>query len=122
MPNERNNIQNSANRIATSKTANNKTTGSEATGSNNKNQPTREISKNCPKNCSELKDILLSVKDPCEKERRKIIFESIERKLAMQGAHKARPGSNRARQFMPFAALKGYSDMVKQVGNSDDSC
>lgn len=121
MLNERNGIQNNINSVAANKTANNKIASSEATSSNNKKQPARRVFKDCPKNFPELKDVLLSVKDPCEKERRKIILESIERKLATQGAHRARPGSNRARQFMPFAALKGYSDMVQQAGNSDDS-
>ena len=32
-------------------------------------------------------------------------------------AHRARPHADRARQFMPFAALKGYYELVRQQGH-----
>lgn len=62
----------------------------------------------------EVKQTLLSVADPQEREYRSVILASIEHKLETNGPHTARPYSNRARQFMPFAALKGYDEMVDQ--------
>lgn len=63
---------------------------------------------------NELKQELLSVTDPQEREYRMSILSAIERKVEAHGTHQAQPHDNRARQFMPFAALKGYADMVQQ--------
>ena len=60
------------------------------------------------------KQDLLSVADPQEKEYRATILAAIERNINNKGSHKAQPHDSRARQFMPFAALKGYADMVRQ--------
>lgn len=62
----------------------------------------------------ELKQELLSVKNPQEREYRTNVLLAIEQKVETYGTHQAQPHDNRARQFMPFAALKGYADMVQQ--------
>lgn len=62
----------------------------------------------------ELKQELLSVKDPQEREYRANVLLAIEQKAETYGTHQAQPHDSRARQFMPFAALKGYADMVQQ--------
>ena len=62
----------------------------------------------------ELKRELLSAKDPQEREYRANVLLAIEQKVETYGAHQAQPHDSRARQFMPFAALKGYADMVQQ--------
>ena len=56
-----------------------------------------------------LKQELLCVDSPQEKEYRTSILAAIERNVEKH--------ENRARQFMPFAALKGYTDMVQQEEN-----
>ncbi len=61
-----------------------------------------------------VKQDLLSVTDPQEKSYRANILAAIERNINNNGPHKAQPHDSRARQFMPFAALKGYADMVRQ--------
>lgn len=63
---------------------------------------------------NELKQELLSVKDPQEREYRTNVLLAIEQKVETYGTHQAQPHDSRARQFMPFAALKGYADMVQQ--------
>lgn len=62
----------------------------------------------------ELKQELLSVKDPQEREYRANVLLAIEQKAETYGTHQAQPHDSRARQFVPFAALKGYADMVQQ--------
>ena len=59
-----------------------------------------------------LKQELLCVDNPQEKEYRANILAAIERNVEKYGSYTAQPHDNRARQFMPFAALKGYTDMV----------
>ena len=44
---------------------------------------------------------------------RKRVLDDIERRVAEEGVHTAVPGDDRGRQFMPFAALKGYDDIVR---------
>lgn len=71
----------------------------------------------CPKDAllpHELKQEILSVNDPREKEYRITILAAIERNIQTKGAHLTQPHDTRARQFMPFAALKGYADMVQE--------
>ncbi|MEE0343965.1 MAG: hypothetical protein UDM08_04145 [Eggerthellaceae bacterium] len=63
---------------------------------------------------NKLKQELLSVKDPQEREYRANVLLAIEQKAETYGTHQAQPHGSRARQFMPFAALKGYADMVQQ--------
>lgn len=50
-----------------------------------------------------------------EYERRQEILADIRRRVAEQDPHHAEPDPQRARQFMPFAALTGYKEMVSQV-------
>lgn len=44
---------------------------------------------------------------------RKRVLGDIARRVAEEGVHTAVPGDDRGRQFMPFAALKGYDDIVR---------
>jgi len=74
---------------------------------------------NAPSNFEQLKKELLAVSDPQEKEYRAIILTTIERTLQKKGSHTARTYDSRARQFMPFAALKGYSDMIQEEENEN---
>lgn len=54
------------------------------------------------------------MKDSQEREYRANVLLAIEQKAETYGTHQAQPHDSRARQFMPFAALKGYADMVQQ--------
>jgi hypothetical protein len=45
-----------------------------------------------------------------------VLYE-VERRLEESGPHVARPDPARARQFMPFAALKGYHEMALSQEN-----
>lgn len=42
------------------------------------------------------------------------ILRSIETRVQQDGVHSARPHPDRARQFMPFAALKGYHELARE--------
>lgn len=70
----------------------------------------------CNSSClpEELKQNLLSASNPQELEYRTKILGAIERNIQKNGHHTAQSHDSRARQFMPFAALKGYADMVQQ--------
>lgn len=48
-----------------------------------------------------------------ERAYRKRVLGDIARRVAEEGVHTAAPGDDRGRQFMPFAALKGYDDIVR---------
>ena len=48
-----------------------------------------------------------------ERAYRKRVLDDIARRVAEEGVHTAVPGGDRGRQFMPFAALKGYDDIVR---------
>lgn len=48
-----------------------------------------------------------------EKEYRLSVLGAIEKKVAQAGARTARAHAERAQQFMPFAALKGYEELVQ---------
>jgi hypothetical protein len=45
---------------------------------------------------------------------KKAIIEQIDRRLKANGPHVAKEHEDRARQFMPFAALTGYAAMTKE--------
>lgn len=47
-----------------------------------------------------------------EAEYRRNILSDIGRRVADNGPHRARAHEGRARQFMPFAALKGYGELA----------
>ena len=48
-----------------------------------------------------------------ERAYRKRVLNDIARRVAEEGVHTAVPSDDRGRQFMPFAALKGYDDIVR---------
>ena len=48
-----------------------------------------------------------------ERAYRKRVLDDIARRVAEEGIHTAIPGDDRGRQFMPFAALKGYDYIVR---------
>ena len=48
-----------------------------------------------------------------ERAYRKRVLDDIARRVVEEGVHTAVPGDDRGRQFMPFAALKGYDDIVR---------
>lgn len=48
-----------------------------------------------------------------ERAYRKLVLDDIARRVAEEGVHTAVPSDDRGRQFMPFAALKGYDDIVR---------
>ena len=49
-----------------------------------------------------------------EKEHRLVVLWAIGEKVRNNGAHEACAYPERARQFMPFAALKGYEELIQQ--------
>lgn len=51
---------------------------------------------------------------PFEKSRRETLMRDIEKRVETYGKHRAIPHSDRARQFVPFAALKGYEEMAHE--------
>lgn len=48
-----------------------------------------------------------------ERAYRKRVLDDIARRVAEEGVHTAVPSDDRGRQFMSFAALKGYDDIVR---------
>lgn len=48
-----------------------------------------------------------------ERAYRKRVLDDITRRVAEEGVHTAVPSDDRGRQFMSFAALKGYDDIVR---------
>lgn len=50
-----------------------------------------------------------------EAERRRAILTDIERRLEKDGEHIAASSPHRARQFMPFAALDGFTELIKET-------
>lgn len=48
-----------------------------------------------------------------ERAYRKRVLDDIAQRVAEEGVHTAVPGDDRGRQFMPFAALKGCDDIVR---------
>lgn len=47
-----------------------------------------------------------------EREYRSIKLKELARRIQRDGPHQALPSAQRARQFMPFAALKGYDELA----------
>ena len=60
-------------------------------------------------------ELLASAPDGSERERRRLVLEDIEARLRENGPRQAQPSPDRASQFMPFAALKGYNELIAQV-------
>lgn len=55
-----------------------------------------------------------------EREYRSIKLLELERRIQADGPHQAQPNAQRARQFMPFAALKGYHELAHSKERWDD--
>lgn len=49
-----------------------------------------------------------------EQARRESILDDIARRIELEGEHRAQAHATRARQFMPFAALKGYHELAHE--------
>ncbi len=52
-----------------------------------------------------------------EAARRRAILADIGRRIAKDGVHSAVASPHRARQFMPFAALDGFTELIKKTEN-----
>lgn len=57
---------------------------------------------------------------PQEEARRRALLAAIARRVAADGPHTACAHADRARQFMPFAALKGYHELAHDQEHDDD--
>lgn len=49
-----------------------------------------------------------------EREYRAQVLDDIAKRVATEGVHYAMPGDDRGRQFMPFAALKGFDEIIAE--------
>lgn len=56
--------------------------------------------------------------DPAEQDRRKAILWDIRLRVLEDGPRHATPSPDRGRQFIPFAALQGYDEMIEDVEQS----
>lgn len=52
-----------------------------------------------------------------EREYRAQVLDDIAKRVAAEGVHYAMPGDDRGRQFMPFAALKGFDEVIAEGEN-----
>lgn len=50
-----------------------------------------------------------------ERERRQAVLDDIRRRVAEDGPRTAWDHPDRARQFLPFDALKGYGEMLDEI-------
>lgn len=57
-----------------------------------------------------------------EREYRAQVLDDIAKRVAAEGAHYAMPGDDRGRQFMPFAALKGFDEVIAEGENQERGC
>lgn len=57
-----------------------------------------------------------------EREYRAQVLDDIVKRVAAEGAHYAMPGDDRGRQFMPFAALKGFDEVIAEGENQEHGC
>lgn len=57
-----------------------------------------------------------------ERERRAAVLRDIAERVSRDGEHVARAHPDRARQFMPFAALKGYGELVRSQERTEKPC
>lgn len=60
-------------------------------------------------------DLLAQALDGSERERRRLVLQEVEARLRETGPRQARPSPQRASQFMPFAALKGYDELIAEA-------
>lgn len=52
-----------------------------------------------------------------EREYRAQVLDDIAKRVAAEGVHRTIPGDDRGRQFMPFAALKGFDEVIAEGGS-----
>lgn len=57
-----------------------------------------------------------------EREYRVQVLDDIAKRVAAEGAHYAMPGDDRGRQFMPFAALKGFDEVIAEGESQERGC
>lgn len=57
-----------------------------------------------------------------ERQYRAQVLDDIAKRVAAEGAHYAAPGDDRGRQFMPFAALKGFDEVIAEGENQEHGC
>ena len=57
-----------------------------------------------------------------EREYRAQVLDDIAKRVAAEGAHYAMPGDDRGRQFIPFAALKGFDEVIAEGENQERGC
>lgn len=50
-----------------------------------------------------------------EQERREKVLRGIVQRIVEDGPHRAVASAERGRQFIPFAALRGYDEMIEEV-------
>lgn len=50
------------------------------------------------------------------------VLDDIAKRVAAEGVHYAAPGDDRGRQFMPFAALKGFDEVIAEGENQEHGC
>lgn len=53
--------------------------------------------------------------DDAERDRRRRVLWEIALRLLEDGPRHAQPSPERGRQFIPFAALRGYDEMIREV-------
>lgn len=58
-------------------------------------------------------DVWAGISDD-EREYRAQVLDDIAKRVAAEGVHRAIPGDDRGRQFMPFAALKGFDEVIAE--------
>lgn len=57
-----------------------------------------------------------------ERQYRAQVLDDIAKRVAAEGVHYAAPGDDRGRQFMPFAALKGFDEVIAEGENQEHGC
>lgn len=59
---------------------------------------------------------------PDEREYRRQVLDRIARRVAEDGMRVSVPSPERGSQFMPFAALKGFEDVIAEVEEGAEGC
>ena len=57
-----------------------------------------------------------------ERQYRAQVLDDIAKRVAAEGVHYAAPGDDRGRQFMPFAALKGFDEVIAEGEGQERGC
>ena len=66
-------------------------------------------------------DVWTGISD-AEREYRAQVLNDIAKRVAAEGVRYAVPGDDRGRQFMPFAALKGFDEVIAEGENQEHGC